>query len=96
MATLHAETRAANAADFGGDFAAVPPRALTMGMTAILRARRILVLATGPSKAAAVAAMAAGPLTTALPASLLQVHAAVDVLLDPAAATALVPAAAVR
>lgn len=96
VATLHAETRAANAADFGGDFAAVPARALTMGMTAILRARRILVLATGPSKAAAVAAMAAGPLTTALPASWLQVHAAVDVLLDPAAATALVPAATLR
>ena len=62
-------------------------------MAAILRARRILVLATGTAKAAAVAAMTAGPLTTTLPASWLQVHGAVDVLLDPAAA-ALEPTAA--
>jgi glucosamine-6-phosphate deaminase len=92
VAALHAETRAANAADFGGDADAVPRRALTMGMAASLRARRILVLATGPAKAAAVAAMAAGPLTTALPASWLQVHGAVEVLLDPAAAAVLAPA----
>jgi glucosamine-6-phosphate deaminase len=96
VATLHAETRAANAALFAGDAAAVPARALTMGMTAILRARRVLVLATGTSKAAAVAAMTGGPLTTALPASWLQVHAAVEVLLDPAAAAALAPSAVLR
>ena len=96
LATLHEETRAANAEPFGGDVGAVPPRALTIGMTAILRARRILVLATGRSKAAAVAAMVAGPLTTAVPASWLQVHGAVEVLLDPAAATALAPAPAWR
>jgi glucosamine-6-phosphate deaminase len=96
VAALHPETRAANATCFGGAVDAVPARALTMGMTAILQARRILVLATGRSKAAAVAAMHHGPLTTTLPASWLQVHAAVDVLLDPAAATALAPAAALR
>lgn len=96
VATLHAETRAANAALFAGDPAAVPARALTMGMTAILRARRVLVLATGASKAAAVAAMTGGPLTTALPASWLQVHPAVEVLLDPAAAAALAPSAVLR
>jgi glucosamine-6-phosphate deaminase len=96
VATLHPQTRAANAVLFGGDAAAVPARALTMGMTAILRAQRILVLATGASKAAAVAAMTGGPLTTTLPASWLQVHRAVDVLLDPAAAAALTPAAVGR
>ena len=96
VATLHADTRAASAVFFGGAADAVPARALTMGMTAILRARRILVLATGSAKAAAVAAMAGGPLTTALPASWLQVHGAVDVLLDPAAATALEPTVALR
>lgn len=89
VATLHPQTRAANAGLFGGDAGAVPARALTMGMTAILRARRVLVIATGTSKAAAVAAMSRGPLTTTLPASWLQVHTAVDVLLDPAAASAL-------
>ncbi|MGE0361213.1 MAG: glucosamine-6-phosphate deaminase [Vicinamibacterales bacterium] len=94
VAILHPGTRAANAALFGGDADAVPERALTMGMTAILRARAVLVLATGAAKAAAVAAMIDGPLTTALPASWLQVHGAVEVLLDPAAA-AMLPAAVV-
>ena len=92
VATLHPQTRTANAALFGGNADAVPARALTMGMTAILQARRVLVLATGEGKAAAVAAMTHGPLTTTLPASWLQVHGAVEVLLDPAAATALTPA----
>lgn len=96
VATLHPETRTANAGLFGGDVAAVPARALTMGMTAILRARRVLVIATGRSKAAAVAAMSGGPLTTSLPASWLQVHGAVEVLLDPAAAALLAPTAVSR
>ena len=75
VAALLPETRAANAALFGGELARVPTHALTMGMRTILRARRILVLATGTAKAAAVAAMHHGPLTTMLPASWLQVHA---------------------
>ena len=40
--------------------------------------------------------MTDGPLTTALPASWLQVHPAVEVLLDPAAAAALAPSAVLR
>lgn len=89
VVTLHPDTRRANAERFGGDAAAVPARALTMGMGTMLRARRILVLATGPAKAAAVAALRDGPLTTQLPASWLQVHGAVEVLADAAAASAL-------
>ena len=92
VATLHESTRAANAALFGGVIDAVPRRALTMGMRAILGARRVLVLATGATKAEAVAAMVQGPLTTACPASWLQVHGAVEVLVDPAAAARLAPA----
>lgn len=90
------DTRAANAADFDGDVTRVPACALTMGMSAILQARRIVVLATGSAKAGVVAAMRDGPLTTALPASWLQLHGAVDVLLDPAAAARLEPAPARR
>lgn len=89
IATLHASTRLANAALFGGDVAAVPVRALTIGMAAILQARRVLVIATGAAKAHAVAAMVRGPLTTMAPASWLQVHPAVKVILDRAAASAL-------
>jgi glucosamine-6-phosphate deaminase len=89
VATLHETTRRANAGRFGGDLQRVPTSALTMGMGTILRARRILVLATGPAKAAAVQALRDGPLTTMVPASWLQVHGAVEVLLDAAAAAAL-------
>lgn len=82
VATLLAPTRRANAAAFGGDPAAVPAQALTIGMGTLLLARRVLVLATGPAKARVVAAMHRGPLTTRLPASWLQVHPAVELLLD--------------
>jgi glucosamine-6-phosphate deaminase len=79
-------TRAANAALFGGDVRRVPKEALSMGMVTILHARRIVLLATGRGKAACVARMIRGPLTTRLPASFLQVHRNVDVVLDQAAA----------
>jgi glucosamine-6-phosphate deaminase len=79
-------TRAANAALFGGDRRRVPREALSMGMGTILGARRIALLATGLEKARCVARMVDGPLTTDLPASFLQVHRDVDVLLDRAAA----------
>ena len=58
-------------------------------MAAILQARRVLVIATGAAKAHAVAAMVRGPLTTMAPASWLQVHPAVEVILDREAASAL-------
>ena len=86
--TLHESTRAANADRFGGVPARVPARALTMGMRPVLQARRVLMIATGAAKASAVAAMTAGPLTTACPASWLQVHADATLLVDRAAAAA--------
>ena len=87
--TLHASSRAASADRFGGDVARVPSRALTMGMGQVLRAREIVMIATGPSKADAVAAMVRGPLTTSCPASWLQVHPAVRLVLDDASAEGL-------
>lgn len=71
---LHARTREANADLFDGDVRRVPREALTVGMSAIMCARRALMLATGREKASAVAAMIKGPLTTRLPASFLQLH----------------------
>lgn len=76
----------ANAEAFGGDWQRVPPRALTMGMRQVLGARRVILMATGAAKADAVAAMIDGPLTTACPASWLQVHPDVHVVVDRAAA----------
>jgi len=86
VAALQAETRAANAGLFGGDAGRVPTHALSMGMATILHAREIVLMATGEEKAGAVAGMVDGPLTTRLPASFLQVHPRVTVMLDRGAA----------
>jgi glucosamine-6-phosphate deaminase len=83
---LRPETRRANAGLFGGDVDSVPREALSMGMATILQARRLVLVATGASKAACVRRMVEGPLTTMLPASFLQVHARVEVMLDAASA----------
>jgi glucosamine-6-phosphate deaminase len=80
--TLDEPTRAGNALWFGGDIHAVPREALTMGMGTILSAREIVLIATGESKADAVCAMLEGGITTRLPASFLQLHPRVTVMLD--------------
>jgi len=84
--TLRASTRRSNAALFGGDPASVPREALSMGMSTILHARRIVLIATGKSKARCIGRMVEGPITTRMPASFLQVHANVELMLDDAAA----------
>lgn len=61
-------------------------RAITLGVASILQARRIVLVATGASKRDAVHAALHGPITTAFPASLLQLHRDVTVILDGAAA----------
>jgi len=83
---LTSETRRSNAALFGGDPRAVPEEALSMGMATILQARSIVLLATGRSKAACIERVVNGPITTEFPASFLQTHHSVDVMLDGAAA----------
>lgn len=89
IAELEEESRAANAQRFGGDWTTVPERALSMGMWTILGARDIILIATGEEKADAVHGMVEGLITTRLPASLLQVHARVTVMLDRLAASKL-------
>ncbi|MEX2271319.1 MAG: glucosamine-6-phosphate deaminase [Vicinamibacterales bacterium] len=86
---LHNKTREANADLFDGDVRRVPREALTVGMSAIMCARRAIMLATGREKASAVAAMINGPLTTHLPASFLQLHRDAVGLFDRAAAAGL-------
>ena len=63
----------------------VPRRALTMGVGAIMRARRVLVVVSGPDKAEAVKAAFAGPITPRVPASILQLHPDVVLVGDRAA-----------
>ena len=89
VADLEQETREANADRFGGDWRSVPAQALSMGMATILRAREIILIATGKEKASAVRGMVEGLITTRLPASMLQVHPRVTVMLDRAAAAKL-------
>jgi glucosamine-6-phosphate deaminase len=86
IAHLTRETREANAARFGGDWTRVPERALSMGMSTILSAREIVLIATGEEKAGAVHGLIEGLITTALPASILQVHHRVTVMVDRVAA----------
>jgi len=82
-------TRAQNAEMFGGDPAAVPPRALTMGVGTILEAREVLLVATGAAKAAILARATEGPITARISATALQLHPNCKVVVDEAAASAL-------
>ncbi len=81
---LGRETRLANAALFGDDPTRVPLEALTLGMAAILQARRGVLLAFGEGKAEAVSAMVRGPVTPRCPASFLQLHRDMEVWVDAA------------
>ncbi|MFA5907513.1 MAG: glucosamine-6-phosphate deaminase [Vicinamibacterales bacterium] len=82
VAALKGETRASNVGLFGGDLSRVPTHALSMGMATILHAQEIVLMATGAEKSEAVAGMIDGPITTQLPASFLQLHPRVTVMLD--------------
>lgn len=64
----------------------VPRQAVTMGIGGILKARQIVLLVRGEEKAEAVKNALEGPITTQCPASLLQSHPNVVVLLDEGAA----------
>ncbi len=65
----------------------VPVFAITMGVGTILEARAIVLLASGPTKAAAVARAIEGPVTSMITASALQLHSSVRVFLDRDAAS---------
>ena len=75
-------TRRANASLFGGRIDAVPREALTMGIGTMLESRGIVLIATGREKARAVASMFDGRVSAERPASVLQLHPNVEVILD--------------
>jgi len=89
LARLKPETRRSNANLFDGRVSAVPREALSMGVGTILRARAVILMANGSRKADAVKATVEGPVTTRMPASLLQLHRHVELILDEAAASKL-------
>ncbi|MCL2655339.1 MAG: glucosamine-6-phosphate deaminase [Coriobacteriia bacterium] len=67
----------------------VPRRAMTMGIGTIMKAREIVIVATGADKADAACAMINGPVDPQCPASVLQLHPAVTAFLDEASASRL-------
>lgn len=84
--SLTDRTRADNARFFGGDPQAVPRHCLTQGIGTIMAARHIVLLAMGPGKAPAVRQLVEGSVTAMCPASTLQLHPHVSVLIDESAA----------
>ena len=67
----------------------VPRHAITMGIGTIMEARKIVLVAFGEAKADAVSKMLLGPIDESHPASVLQTHANVTVIMDEAAASGL-------
>lgn len=67
----------------------VPVYAITMGVGTILDARKLILLASGKSKARAVARAVEGPVTSVITASAIQLHRDATVLVDREAASEL-------
>ena len=67
----------------------MPRYAMTMGIGSIMKSKKIVLIATGASKAEAVKGMIKGEVTPQLPASILQQHQDVVIFLDEAAASLL-------
>jgi glucosamine-6-phosphate deaminase len=84
--TLTRQTRIDNARFFDGDVESVPTHCLTQGLATIMEARHLVLVATGRGKAEAVHHLVEGPVSALWPATVLQLHPHVTVLLDDAAA----------
>jgi glucosamine-6-phosphate deaminase len=84
--TLTRQTRIDNARFFGDDVESVPTHCLTQGLATIMEARHVILVATGRSKAEAVHHLVEGGVSALWPATILQHHPHVTVLLDDAAA----------
>ena len=86
--TLAAETIRDNARFFDDD-EFQPSLSLTMGIGTIMDAKKVVMIATGDSKAEAVKLMVEGPVSASCPASILQMHPQVIAAVDGAAAALL-------
>lgn len=67
----------------------VPTRAVSMGIGSIMKGKKMILMAYGEAKAEAIKGMIDGPVTTDMPASALQNHQDVVVIIDDAAASKL-------
>lgn len=89
VVALTEQTRRDNARFFDGEVDAVPRRALSQGLGTIMSARAIILVATGAAKAEAVHQLVEGAVSAMWPATILQHHPDVTVLVDDAAASRL-------
>ncbi|MBO0472996.1 glucosamine-6-phosphate deaminase [Enterococcus ureasiticus] len=67
----------------------VPTRAVSMGIGSIMKGKKMILMAYGEAKADAIKGMIDGPVSVDLPASALQNHSDVVVIIDEAAASKL-------
>ncbi|MGI6575573.1 MAG: glucosamine-6-phosphate deaminase [bacterium] len=88
LINLDQDTIKANARFFNS-ISDVPTQAITMGIKAIINSKKVLLLASGENKADAIHKMAKGKITPQVPASILQLHPDVVVIVDEAAASML-------
>lgn len=86
---LDHSTRAAAAMDFGGQLPNVPKKAITMGVSKIIHAKRVVLLAWGERKAPVIKESVEGNVTELVPASYLQTHGNTLFVVDEAAASEL-------
>ena len=82
-------SRKRQSANFNNDLSVTPDKAITVGIGTMLSAKRIILMAWGEDKAAAVKAIVEGNVDLACPASLLQRHDHITFYLDEAAASLL-------
>ncbi|MCK0112577.1 glucosamine-6-phosphate deaminase [Ornithinimicrobium sp. F0845] len=85
--TLTEQTLSDNSRFFAGEV--VPHHVLTQGLGTISQARHLVLVATGAGKSGALAAAVEGPVSASCPASVLQLHPHVTVVVDEAAAARL-------
>ena len=83
---LSYNSRKRQSSNFNMDIMATPDKAITVGIGTMLTAKKIILMAWGEDKAAAVKAISEGPCTTDCPASLLQEHDHISFYVDEAAA----------
>lgn len=88
LINLENTTRLANTYEFA-NISQVPRLAVTMGISTILKAKRIILLAWGPTKAPVIQKSVEGNVTESVPASLLQQHMDCLFILDEMAASQL-------
>lgn len=88
IVTLTEDTRRANAKWFSSG-EEIPRLAITMGVGPIMKANRVLFIANGEAKSTIIQEAFTGAVTTSCPASLLQLHPDLIVLLDEKAASGL-------